>query len=67
MRSSYPACRWSSSTCRRPSPSPRTRNGRTACHVIFGNNLAFGPAPWLDTLVAPVISASLGVATWPSL
>ncbi|WP_438292792.1 sporulation-delaying protein SdpB family protein [Streptomyces sp. HUAS TT7] len=32
----------------------------------WGSNLDFGPAPWLDTLVAPVISSALGVAmmTW---
>lgn len=32
----------------------------------WGSNLDFGPAPWLDTLVGPVISSALGVAlmTW---
>ncbi|MGW7301734.1 sporulation-delaying protein SdpB family protein [Streptomyces sp. NPDC054829] len=32
----------------------------------WGSNLDFGPAPWLDTLVEPVITSALGVAlmTW---
>lgn len=35
----------------------------------WGSNLDFGPAPWLDTLVAPVIATPLGVAlmTWVPL
>ncbi|MEE1942656.1 sporulation-delaying protein SdpB family protein [Streptomyces sp. TRM 70361] len=35
----------------------------------WGSHLEFGPAPWLDTLVAPVITAPLGVAllTWVPL
>ncbi|MDH6229325.1 MULTISPECIES: sporulation-delaying protein SdpB family protein [Streptomyces] len=35
----------------------------------WGSNLDFGPAPWLDTLVAPVITGALGVAllTWTPL
>ncbi|MFE6408651.1 sporulation-delaying protein SdpB family protein [Streptomyces sp. NPDC057837] len=32
----------------------------------WGSNLDFGPAPWLDTVVGPVITSALGVAlmTW---
>ncbi|MGW5003957.1 sporulation-delaying protein SdpB family protein [Streptomyces parvulus] len=45
-------------------PHQEWQNGTAMWY--WGNNLEFGPAPWLDTLVAPVISTPLGVAlmTW---
>ncbi|TQK98406.1 antimicrobial peptide system SdpB family protein [Streptomyces puniciscabiei] len=35
----------------------------------WGSNLDFGPAPWLNTLIAPIIATPLGVAlmTWAPL
>lgn len=45
-------------------PHQEWQNGTAMWY--WGNNLEFGPAPWLDTFVAPVISTPLGVAlmTW---
>ncbi|MEU5755077.1 sporulation-delaying protein SdpB family protein [Streptomyces sp. NPDC047829] len=45
-------------------PHQEWQNGTAMWY--WGNNLEFGPAPWLDTLIAPVISTPLGVAlmTW---
>ncbi|WEH16216.1 sporulation-delaying protein SdpB family protein [Streptomyces sp. VNUA24] len=45
-------------------PHPEWQDGTAMWY--WGSNFDFGPAPWLDTLVAPVINSALGVAlmTW---
>ncbi|MGW2781653.1 sporulation-delaying protein SdpB family protein [Streptomyces populi] len=45
-------------------PHPEWQDGTAMWY--WGSNLDFGPAPWLDALVASVISSALGVAlmTW---
>ncbi|MFJ2816164.1 sporulation-delaying protein SdpB family protein [Streptomyces sp. NPDC087294] len=48
-------------------PHPEWQDGTAMWY--WGSNLDFGPAPWLDALVAPVITSALGVAlmTWTPL